>query len=99
MAVDDLPLAILAAIDVGNPQGNRLDRAAIHGKGCASSTAVLSVLECQSAHSAATRLVRGLKQQSRRALSFGRSPAAMSSVQEATDRAAALAVLREHGQG
>jgi len=33
MAVDDLPLAILAAVDMGHPQTNRLDRAAVHGEG------------------------------------------------------------------
>jgi hypothetical protein len=33
MAVDDLPLAVLAAIDVGDAQGVRLDRAAIQREG------------------------------------------------------------------
>ena len=33
VAVDDLPLAVLAAIDMGDPQGNRRDRAAVHGEG------------------------------------------------------------------
>jgi hypothetical protein len=33
MAVDDLPLAVLTAVEVGDAQGNRLDRAAVHGKG------------------------------------------------------------------
>jgi hypothetical protein len=32
MAVDDLPLAILAAVEVGDPQGQRRDRAAVHGE-------------------------------------------------------------------
>lgn len=33
MAVDDLPLAVLAAVEVGDAQGQRLDRAAVHGEG------------------------------------------------------------------
>src|SRR5215216_4352734 len=33
MAVDGLPLAILAPVDVGDAQGRRLDRATVHGEG------------------------------------------------------------------
>jgi len=33
MAVDGLPLAVLAAVDVGDTQGDRLDRAVVHGEG------------------------------------------------------------------
>jgi hypothetical protein len=33
VAVDDLPLAVLAAVEVGDPQGQRRDRAAVHGDG------------------------------------------------------------------
>jgi hypothetical protein len=32
VAVDDLPLAVLAAVEVGDPQGQRRDRAAVHGE-------------------------------------------------------------------
>jgi hypothetical protein len=33
VAVDDLPLAVLAAVEVGDTQGNRRDRAAVYGDG------------------------------------------------------------------
>jgi hypothetical protein len=33
MAVDGPPLAILPPVDVGDAQGRRLDRAAVHGEG------------------------------------------------------------------
>jgi len=33
VAVDDLPLAVFAAIDMGDAQGKRRDRAAVHGEG------------------------------------------------------------------
>ena len=32
MAVDDLPLAVLVAVEVGYPQGQRRDRAAVNGE-------------------------------------------------------------------
>jgi hypothetical protein len=33
MAVDDLPLAVLAAVEVGDAQGERRERDAVHGAG------------------------------------------------------------------
>ena len=32
VAVADLPLAVLAAVDVGDAQGERCERAAVHGE-------------------------------------------------------------------